>query len=394
MSKFNYFKVLLCAQLISICFCSDLYSDRVRKYDSESFKVNVGRGVPHFVNFFAPWCGYCKRLKPVWDELSEKYNVDSPNQKIVIAKVDCTSETPLCAEENVSGYPSLIFYDAGDKRGVKYQGKRDLAGLQEFISQNLGGTLTKQTVLPVKTPTETYALELTDEDFHSTIDFGLHFVKFYAPWCGHCQKMAGEWEELALNAIEDKSVTISSVDCTKHKRACQDFEVKGFPTILWIVDGKKLEKYQGGRNFEAFKKFITDMKQANEKRIQNEEGRIPDATEDYPDMVVELVKDNFENAIANGYSFVKFFVPWCGHSKRLAPTWNNLAIKFASAAHVKVAKVNCIQSEEVCEKYKIVGYPSLVLFHNGKLIKEYSGPRKLDDLHSFLLDNMHHHTEL
>lgn len=54
-------------------------------------------------------------------------------------------------------------------------------------------------------------MELTDANFHSVIDYGLHFVKFYAPWCGHCQKMAAAWEELAQNSQHDKSVTISSV---------------------------------------------------------------------------------------------------------------------------------------------------------------------------------------
>lgn len=62
----------------------------------------------------------------------------------------------------------------------------------------------------VKVP-EASSMELTDENFHNIIDYGLHFVKFYAPWCGHCQKMAGAWEELAQNSQHDKSITISSV---------------------------------------------------------------------------------------------------------------------------------------------------------------------------------------
>lgn len=394
MNQLNLFQSFIFVQLLYTCYCSDVYSDRVRKYDSESFKVNVGGSIPHFVNFFAPWCGYCKRLKPVWDELAEKYNVDVPNQKIVIAKVDCTSETPLCSEENVSGYPSLIFYHSDVDEGVKYQGKRDLAELEIFISLNLGAAKKKKkTVPPVTVVSDTAAVELTDETFHSTIDSGQHFVKFYAPWCGHCQKIAPVWEELARNSADDKSVTISSVDCTKHKKSCQDFEVKGFPTLLWIVDGKKVDKFQGVRTFEGFKQFITEMKQAHRERLDIEEGRIRDAVPESFDIVVELTQDNFDNAIAKGFTFVKFFVPWCGHSKRLAPVWNELAVKFVSNTEVKVAKVECIKNEKLCEHYKIVGYPSLLLFRNGKLVKEYSGPRKLEKLYDFLQDNLHH-TEL
>lgn len=379
--------------MLNQCICSDLYSDKVRKYDSESFKVNVGGSLPHFISFFAPWCGYCKRLKPVWDELAEKYNIDYPNQKLVIAKIDCTSETPLCAEENISGYPSLIFYDVGEKKGVKYQGKRDLAGLEEFISENMAGTSKKSTLPPTMQSGEISSLELTDENFRSTINYGLHFIKFYAPWCGHCQRMAAAWEELAQNSQHDKSVTISSVDCTKHKMACQEFEIKGFPTLLWIVDGKKVEKYQGDRSFDAFKQFITDMKAVHKERLENEEGRIPDSVEKTQDLVVELTQTNFENAISKGYSFVKFYTPWCGHSKKLAPIWNNLAIKFAPESDVIIAKVNCVDNEKLCEQYKVVGYPTLLLFHNGKHVTEYSGSRKLEHLHIFLLNYLHH-TEL
>ncbi|GFT11329.1 thioredoxin domain-containing protein 5 homolog [Nephila pilipes] len=384
--------VAFCLPILQLSLSSDLYSDKVLNYDSQTFKQRIGGSNPHFVNFFAPWCGYCKRLKPVWDELAEKYNAVSSNEGLVIAKVDCTVETPTCADEGVSGYPSLIYYEAGQKKGTKYQGKRDLVGLEDFISNYLGEKKRDATSGSIKTKLENGALELTDDSFQNTVNWGLHFVKFYAPWCGHCQKMAHAWEELAENLQHDKSVTISKVDCTENKKTCAEFEVKGYPTLLWIVNGKKVEKYQGTRDLDGFKRFITDMKAAHKETLEHEEGRIPDP-KDEPNLVVELSNDNFENAIAQGITFVKFFVPWCGHCKRLQPVWNDLAIKYASNPKIKIAKVDCTQEEKLCGDHKIAGYPTLYIYRESRFLAEYHGDRKLENLHSFVLEYVQH-TEL
>jgi thioredoxin domain-containing protein 5 len=61
--------------------------------------------------------------------------------------------------------------------------------------------------------------------------------------------------------------------------------------------------------------------------------------------VLILNSDNFEDEIKTGVTFVKFFAPWCGHCKRLAPTWDELATKMEEKEGVKVAKVDCTSNE-------------------------------------------------
>ena len=90
---------------------------------------------PWFVKFFAPWCGHCKKLAPVWDELAANHPDD-----MNVAKVDCTSAEgkPLCTDFGVKGYPTLLFFPPGKHTSgdstsyFKYKGARDLQSLEKF----------------------------------------------------------------------------------------------------------------------------------------------------------------------------------------------------------------------------------------------------------------------
>lgn len=85
------------------------------------------------VKFYAPWCGHCKKLAPVWDELGEAYK-DHPN--LVIAKFDATVNEADGVE--VRGYPTLKWYPRGNKEGEDYGGERDLPAFKKFLEENSG----------------------------------------------------------------------------------------------------------------------------------------------------------------------------------------------------------------------------------------------------------------
>lgn len=91
------------------------------------------------VEFYAPWCGHCKKLAPVYEELGAAFKEDD---SVVIAKFDATANG-LHKTVKVEGFPTLILFKADGTR-VPYEGNRELDNLKEFVTANK----TPKTVVP------------------------------------------------------------------------------------------------------------------------------------------------------------------------------------------------------------------------------------------------------
>ncbi|CEJ59202.1 hypothetical protein PMG11_07834 [Penicillium brasilianum] len=70
------------------------------------------------------------------------------------------------------------------------------------------------------------------------------FIKFYAPWCGHCQAMAPNWKEMAKEMKD--TLNIGEVNCEVETRLCADARVNAYPTIYFFRGGQRVE-YTGLR---------------------------------------------------------------------------------------------------------------------------------------------------
>ena len=78
-------------------------------------------------------------------------------------------------------------------------------------------------------------------------------VKFFAPWCGHCKKLAPHYEKLSTEGV--KGVSITEVDATIDTQLAKDFDVKGYPTMKWFINGTEYD-FKGGRDFDTMNSFL------------------------------------------------------------------------------------------------------------------------------------------
>ncbi|KAJ1731875.1 protein disulfide-isomerase precursor [Coemansia biformis] len=93
------------------------------------------------VEFYAPWCGHCKSLAPIYDKLGA---VLKENKNLVIAKMDAIANDIPSSEPalQVSGFPTIVFIRGEDNDIVEYNGNRSLESLLEFIEENAAHKVT------------------------------------------------------------------------------------------------------------------------------------------------------------------------------------------------------------------------------------------------------------
>ncbi|KAG8648309.1 probable protein disulfide-isomerase A6 [Manihot esculenta] len=218
---------------------------------------------------------------------------------------------------------------------------------------------------------------LTEDNFEKEVgqDRGA-LVEFYAPWCGHCKKLAPEYERLGTSFKKAKSVLVGKVDCDAHKSLCSKYGVSGYPTIKWFPKGSlEPKKYEGGRTAEDLAEFI------------NSEGGTNVKIAAVPSSVVVLTPDNFDRIVLDESKdvLVEFYAPWCGHCKQLAPTYEKVATAFKLEEDVVIADLDADKYKDLAEKYGVSGFPTLKFFpKSNKGGEDYGGGRDLDDFVTFI----------
>ncbi|KAL0061929.1 hypothetical protein AAF712_011213 [Marasmius tenuissimus] len=215
----------------------------------------VGKGKAGLVEFFAPWCGHCKNLAPVYEQLGDAFA--HAKDKVYIAKMDADGVgKSLAGKYGVTGYPTLKWFDA-DGNDTPFEGSRDIDGLANFVTTKSG---VKSNIKPPPPP-DYKVLDVHTFDGVALDESKNVLVTFTAPWCGHCKAMKPAYETVGTTFKDESDCIVANVDADDKKNSAisQRYGISGFPTIKFFPKGStEPVNYEGPRSEEAFVNFLNE----------------------------------------------------------------------------------------------------------------------------------------
>jgi protein disulfide-isomerase len=332
-------------------------------------------------------------LKPILSkqqQSSENLNSFTRYYDFKFAKLDCIAFGTACNEKGVQSFPTLLLFKDG-KEIKKHVGGETLENLSAWVEEALesirpgsrpaGGPLLpkvgassvegpeiqasskdkgtspkekqeKTTVTTTKASASSKAklsgapnpsgtsVPLTAESFQRLVTNTMDpwFVKFYAPWCHHCQAMAPSWAEMSREM--EGVLNVGEVNCDIEKRLCRDARVKAYPTLLFFRGGERVE-YNGLRG-------VGDLISYAKKAID-----VGSGVNDVDCAAFEMMEESEEVIFLYFYDHATVSEDFAALER----------LTLSLIGHAKLVKT---KDPKLAERFKISTWPRLMVSRDGK----------------------------
>ncbi|GAA6012954.1 hypothetical protein JCM11491_000919 [Sporobolomyces phaffii] len=332
------------------------------------------------VEHYSPYCSHCRAFAPKWKELVEMYSLTGPAHDFHFAQVDCASNGDLCHQHNVKYYPSIFLYEDGNFK-EEYAEKRSVEELARYVEGNWreaqagvsdgpgetnGGSTLQTRPRPVKGAEKARLPKLHLQE-EGEFDSGSSASSRIAEEAAKPYAVLLEDAQAQSKALVDPTLVNKNWDPTTTTQT-----PPSSPSSTTF--GPVSQPPPSLPNFLA--------QQPESKRSAEAEGSSLtsqwEKSRGDPDGTVKLLSkadaERFKDQDA-GPSFVKFYAPWCGHCKKLAPHWESLAASLTSQVHVYEVDCDEAQNKGICRQEGVQAYPTLIFYNHGAVV-EYHGRRE------------------
>lgn len=219
----------------------------VTELNESTFDAFIDDNKYVLIDCWAPWCGPCRRMGPIIEELSKDLE-----GKVAVAKLNTDESPGISARFEINAIPTLLIF----KDKVMLEPLVGLRPKEDIISILAGRGMIEGG--KKKEEEAHFAVKVTDNDFNEFIkskDYAL--VDCWAPWCKPCLRMGPVIEELAKISQDDIAVGKLNVD--ENPGVSLSFNIQSIPALLIFKGGKQVGTivgYSPERTAEALREAI------------------------------------------------------------------------------------------------------------------------------------------
>jgi thioredoxin-like negative regulator of GroEL len=170
-------------------------------------------------------------VAPTWKELTQEEANLATTHDIHFGTIDCSVQGDLCHEHEITGFPMMKLYVDG-KFVTTYIGPRTKESIKTFLLEQHAAAANEEKTTSgsnnsnddtsagktlVKANPNGQSLDFDGDLLKQAVEQSgrPYFVKFYAPWCPHCQNLAPIWEQMAKEL--KGQIDVAEVNCDDHK---------------------------------------------------------------------------------------------------------------------------------------------------------------------------------